>query len=286
MILTTTNNETIIFKIISYEFDNYDNEHDANWLCFYIRFIGKDENWEEFDPGITTLNLISLKNWFLALAENKLFNDRKIIDFLDCNLAFELLNSETDDVKQLGFTSVKNKQYTFLVSKDELIAIVRGLEQEIRSFPERTVGNLSSQPTVYHYPLFLQTSIQMEPHDLDPYNLIIPKAGELPTDKAQTPQNLSVSILLGYSVLDSKLLEEQFFILERELETILSESFNAILPIAENGFVQYIDFKNHSFVQHFEVVIADKFTKNIQEIYRDKIRINNLELKVINAVDK
>ena len=279
MILTTVDKETIIFKIIGYQFDNFDNEYDANWLNFYVRFTSNDESWEEFDVGITTLNVVSLKSWFLSLAENKLFNEKKEFSFLDCNLAFELLNSEMNNVKQLAFTSVRNKRSIFIVSNNELMKIVHSLKKEIHFFPARTVEDLSIQPTDYHYPLFVQKDIVMEKYD--PNKLIIPKNGIIPANKDKTTQNLSVFMLLSYSVLDSVLLDKKFFMLERELETILSESFNAILPITENGFVQYIDFKNESIVQHYEVVIADRCQQ--KESYRNKIRINTVELKVINA---
>lgn len=285
MILTTTNNETIILQITGYA-EGYvvnDDVIDANWLYVYIRIV-RENAIECFGRELTTWDLLELKNWLNAIANNELVAEKRF-DFVEQDLNLHLLGSENECVNRFSFSSERaTDEYLFELSNDELMKIVATVSKEISFFPERTIEDRQKK-SIVNYPLVLQKTSLMKSYESDPYNLIIPKGGKN-ANKETTPLLVN-TIVLNYSVLELALLEKKFFMLEKELKTIVSECFNDIIALIEDGFVKFIDFPNNiSLIQHCEIVLADRCKQHLNKIYRNnEIRINGIELKFTNTTN-
>ncbi|MCX8964235.1 hypothetical protein EHW66_04150 [Erwinia psidii] len=59
-------------NIIGYEYENSTDKDDSNWLIVEIFVENTDgESWSSVDPGLRTMELVELKEWFSSVLDKK-----------------------------------------------------------------------------------------------------------------------------------------------------------------------------------------------------------------------
>ncbi len=142
------NDQTVELKITNYQFpENQDGDWDGNWLNIYLKVDSKVGKWQTIDPSLTTWEVQEIIDWFDKLSADK-EPEFRLMTFTEPNLSFELLNEPTDNTKLIRIkfdlesrpkSAKDDKEYFVDISadKDKLIAIKKGLNDELSKYPER-----------------------------------------------------------------------------------------------------------------------------------------------------
>jgi hypothetical protein len=148
MIFSGVDNQTVELKITSYEFPgNQEENWEYDWLNIYLKVDSKVGKWQTVDPSLNTWEVQEIIDWFDLLSADKEPKYR-LITFIEPNLSFELLNEakNSDKLIRLRFdlecrpkSATDDKEYFVDISADKegLIAIIRGLKDELSKYPER-----------------------------------------------------------------------------------------------------------------------------------------------------
>jgi hypothetical protein len=148
MIINGINNQTVEIKIINYEFPNRtDDDWDNNWLNIYLKVKSEVGNWQTIDPSLITWEVKAIIDWFLALSRDEIPNSL-VLDFLEPNLSFELLDSNNERLKmfRINFdlelrpkSAIDDKKYFVdcLADNIELTRIADELQIELDKYPQR-----------------------------------------------------------------------------------------------------------------------------------------------------
>ena len=148
MIFSGIDSQTVELKISNYQFpDNQEGDWDGNWLNIYLKVDSKVGKWQTIDPSLTTWEVQEIIDWFDQLSADK-EPEFRLMTFTEPNLSFELLNEPTDNNKLIKIkfdleckpkSATDDKEYFVDISadRDELIAIKKGLIDELNKYPER-----------------------------------------------------------------------------------------------------------------------------------------------------
>lgn len=126
-------------KIVDYQFPNSVDDWDANWLSILIKLEDhtNDIHFEFTDPCLLTMEIVDLKNWFLALKDNR---EKVKIRFMEPELSFSFLDnflrinlrhrlnpSTYQPVYEIGF-SLNNIQ---------IEKVIESIEKKILEYPKK-----------------------------------------------------------------------------------------------------------------------------------------------------
>jgi hypothetical protein len=147
MIFNCTNNQTVEFRIVNYQFpDINDGDWDGNWLLIYLNVKSDLGNWQTTDPSLTTWDIQSLVDWFINLSSDKELEENPI-EFLEPNLKFWFIRSESGkkkvkikfDLESRPKSADDNTKYYVDAewTNEELIIIATELKAELEKYPER-----------------------------------------------------------------------------------------------------------------------------------------------------
>lgn len=78
--------------VAGYQYSEYENYYDANWLTVRIKAHDEKYAWEAEDPCMLSYELASLKDWFCEILKGK---SSELIDFMEGELGFKY-NNETE----------------------------------------------------------------------------------------------------------------------------------------------------------------------------------------------
>lgn len=148
MIFNGIDNQVVELKIINYQYPEInDKDWDGNWLNIYINVKSQFGNWQTTDPSLTTWEVIQLIEWFDDLSINKKpkWKDQ---EFTEPNLAFYVLNLETDDYKTIRISfnlecrpQNATDEIDYFVdvhaNNNELKRISNDLRKELEKYPVR-----------------------------------------------------------------------------------------------------------------------------------------------------
>ncbi|TXK17854.1 hypothetical protein FVR03_24175 [Pontibacter qinzhouensis] len=148
MIFSGVDSQTVELKITNYQFpDNQEGDWDGNWLNIYLKVDSKVGKWQTIDPSLTTWEVQEIIDWFDQLSADK-EPEFRLMTFTEPNLSFELLNEPIENNKLIRIkfdlecrpkSATDDKEYFVDISadRDELIAIKKGLKDELNKYPER-----------------------------------------------------------------------------------------------------------------------------------------------------
>tara|TARA_R110000868_G_scaffold31045_1_gene114109 strand:+ start:45 stop:491 length:447 start_codon:yes stop_codon:yes gene_type:complete len=142
------NNQCVEFKITNYEFPKItDCEYDSNWLLIYLDVKSDCGNWKTSHPSLLTRDVKRIIEWFKELSEN--IRTENSLDFLEPNIAFELLEFRTDkklirilfDLESRPQNANDEKEYFVDCEMDNntLKKVATELKKEAEPFPERAL---------------------------------------------------------------------------------------------------------------------------------------------------
>lgn len=148
MMFSRIDGQTVELNIINYQYPEYQGgDWDGIWLNIYLKVDSKVGKWQTIDPSLTTWEFKEIIDWFDTLSLNE-EPEFRLMRFTEPNLSFELLNEPTNETKMIRIkfdlecrpnSAIDDKEYfvDISVDKDELIAIKKGLKDELINYPER-----------------------------------------------------------------------------------------------------------------------------------------------------
>ncbi len=137
--MLTLRNREINFslKVCGYEFPKSNDEWDANWLLIKVQYENEIENivFAAEDPSLLTMELVTLKNWFVSLKQTR---ETSEVRFIESNLSFSYFDNSLTVflANNLNPHGLDSKTYSFIieVSLDKLI---QEMDKMILKFPKK-----------------------------------------------------------------------------------------------------------------------------------------------------
>ncbi|MEP0213649.1 MAG: hypothetical protein ABJD66_10570 [Cellulophaga sp.] len=149
MIFQGTNNQTVELRIIDYQFPKITNcEYNSNWLLIYLNVKSDFGNWQYTDPSLLVKEVLEIIDWLKKIYKNET-PKYKCLEFIEPNLAFELINTGVDfntirikfDLESKPQNADDEKDY-FVdcnFNNSELNKIIEGLKKELKPYLKRAV---------------------------------------------------------------------------------------------------------------------------------------------------
>jgi hypothetical protein len=132
------------FEIIGYQFPDYSNEYDGNWLMIKVTVIKDSLKWSKTDPCLFTWEIQEIAEWFDKVANNQKLKS-SWIRFTEPSLWFnyaEITNEKVRvsiyfDAELLPPNWDENKEcfIDFELTKNELINAGKILRDELKKHP-------------------------------------------------------------------------------------------------------------------------------------------------------
>jgi hypothetical protein len=147
MIFNGTNNQTVEFQILNYQFPEInDGDWDGNWLLIYLDVKSDLGNWQTTDPSLTTWDMQYLIDWFLSLSSDKELEENPLV-FVEPNLKFWFIRTENGkkkvkikfDLESRPKSADDHTKYFVDCewTNEELKCIATELSTELKKYPER-----------------------------------------------------------------------------------------------------------------------------------------------------
>lgn len=147
MIFKGIENESVEMKVLGYQFPHVDkpDDYDANWLRIYTKVVSNKGNWQTVDSSLLTWDVERLSEWFKKLSIDN--SEEKNIDFLEPNLAFQLIEVESEikkirlifelESRPMNASSDVSYFVDFLFDNEQLLTLSKELEEYLNRYPKR-----------------------------------------------------------------------------------------------------------------------------------------------------
>ena len=124
---------------------------DSNWLNIFIKVKQRKIYWNAVAPILNIYDVRYLIDWFNDISDNKIV-ERKMIDFIEPELSFVLLNNVNSMYKIIKirfsfrfnpaciFDHIKMREFyyvKFKATNNQLKKYAKHLEEELLAYPER-----------------------------------------------------------------------------------------------------------------------------------------------------
>jgi hypothetical protein len=133
-------------EVIRYQYPDYSNEYDGNWLMIKVTATKDSLKWSITDPCLLAWEIQEIVEWFNALANNKKM-ESSWVRFTEPNLWFNYVEIAEEKVRVSIYFDAellppewdKNKDcfIDFELTKNELLNTVKMFNDELKKYPVR-----------------------------------------------------------------------------------------------------------------------------------------------------
>ncbi|MCC5920741.1 MAG: hypothetical protein LAT68_10590 [Cyclobacteriaceae bacterium] len=148
MIFKGTENQTLEFKILNYQYPESEDEFDGNWLKIHIKVNATDGSWEATYPALLAQELKKMLEWLYDFHQGRLEKD-DLFDSMEQAIFLQSVSQPEVEPYHFQilldtpflppFQKKEGSKYIFdiVLDKVEFKKMLNALEKEYKRFPYR-----------------------------------------------------------------------------------------------------------------------------------------------------